>query len=81
MTLDQDLQAKPPCHPRACAIQDCLKKNTFKEDRCQDVINSLYECCQAFYERNGEDAKAASCPKPDLLKLKLRMIRKKKEAS
>jgi hypothetical protein len=66
---------------RANIAPDCLKKNTFKEDRCQDVINSLYECCQAFYERNGQDAKAASCPKPDLLKLKLRMIRKKKEAS
>lgn len=62
-------------------MPDCLKKNTFKEDRCQDVIDSLYECCQAFYERNGQDAKAASCPKPDLLRLKLRMIRKKKEAS
>lgn len=43
------------------------------------MIDSLYECCQAFYERNGQDAKAASCPKPDLLKLKLRMINKKKE--
>ncbi|KUI66861.1 Cx9C motif-containing protein 4, mitochondrial [Cytospora mali] len=56
---------------------DCLKKNTFKEERCQGVIDALYECCQAFYDRNGQDAKAASCPQPDLLKLKLRMRKKK----
>lgn len=62
-------------------MADCLKRNTFKEDKCQDVINALYECCQAFYERNGENASAASCPKPDLLKLKLRMIKKREEKS
>ncbi|KAF3764893.1 DUF1903-domain-containing protein [Cryphonectria parasitica EP155] len=62
--------------PDQCAIQDCLKKNTFKEDKCQDVIYALYDCCQAFYDRNGEGAKSASCPQPDLLKLKLRMRKK-----
>ncbi|KAL2290857.1 hypothetical protein FJTKL_14811 [Diaporthe vaccinii] len=79
MGLEEDLQAKPPCHPRACAIQDCLKRNTYKEDKCQGVIYELYDCCQAFYDRNGEGASAASCPKPDLLKMKLKM-RKKTEA-
>lgn len=59
-------------------MADCLKRNTFKEDKCQDVINALYECCQAFYERNGDGAKSATCPQPDLLKLKLRMIKKAK---
>lgn len=57
---------------------DCLKKNTFKEEKCQDVIYALYDCCQAFYDRNGDDAKSASCPKPDLLRLKLRMRKKDK---
>lgn len=60
------------------ALLDCLKRNTYKEDRCQDVIYALYDCCQAFYDRNGTDAKSASCPKPDLLKLKLRMRKKEK---
>ncbi|KKY37179.1 hypothetical protein UCDDA912_g02820 [Diaporthe ampelina] len=59
-----------------CAIQDCLKRNTYKEDKCQGVIDALYDCCQAFYDRNGEGASAASCPKPDLLKLKLKMRKK-----
>lgn len=55
---------------------DCLKKNTFKEDRCQGAIDALYECCQAFYEKNGDKAKSASCPQPDLLRLKLKMRQK-----
>ena len=44
------------------------------------MIDALYDCCQAFYDRNGEDAKAASCPKPDLLKLKLRMRKKENKS-
>jgi hypothetical protein len=58
---------------------DCLKRNTYREDKCQGVIDALYDCCQAFYDRNGEGASSASCPKPDLLKLKLKM-RKKTES-
>lgn len=44
------------------------------------MIDALYECCEVYYQRNGENAKVASCPKPDVLKLKLRMIAKKKQA-
>lgn len=65
--------------PHLKLVPDCLKRNTYKEDKCQGVIDALYDCCQAFYDRNGEGASAASCPKPDLLKLKLKM-RKKKES-
>ncbi|KAK0383312.1 hypothetical protein NLU13_9225 [Sarocladium strictum] len=72
MAPKDDIEAKPPCHPRACAIQDCLTKNNYNEAKCQNVINALYECCDAFYKRYGEEASTASCPKPDLLQLKLR---------
>ncbi|KAH6649958.1 hypothetical protein F5144DRAFT_554818 [Chaetomium tenue] len=71
MGLDQDLRSNPPCHPRACAIQDCLTKNGYNEARCAKLVDALYECCQAFYEKNGDSAVTASCPKPNLLRLKM----------
>ncbi|KXJ89198.1 hypothetical protein Micbo1qcDRAFT_14793 [Microdochium bolleyi] len=71
MAPEEDIQAKPPCHPRACAIQDCLTKNSYNEARCQHLIDALYDCCDAFYRKNGDDASTVSCPKPNLLRLKL----------
>ena len=50
---------------------DCLQKHNYKEDKCQDVVDKLYECCNAFYRDKGDDASTTSCPKPNLLKLKL----------
>ncbi|KAL2178662.1 uncharacterized protein P884DRAFT_257885 [Thermothelomyces heterothallicus CBS 202.75] len=76
MGLDQDLRSSPPCHPRACAIQDCLTRNAYNEAKCARFVDALYECCQAFYERNGDKAVTASCPKPDLLRLKMEQRRK-----
>ncbi|TIA53527.1 hypothetical protein D6C83_04356, partial [Aureobasidium pullulans] len=54
--LDKDLKTDPPCHPRACAIQDCIQKNGYDESKCQKQIDALYECCNAFYEKNGDSA-------------------------
>lgn len=54
---------------------DCLTRNGYNEARCQSVIRNLYECCEAFYERHGEDASSPSCPKPNLLKLKMKQLR------
>ncbi|KAK4457891.1 Cx9C motif-containing protein 4, mitochondrial [Cladorrhinum samala] len=71
MSLEQDLKSDPPCHPRACAIQSCLTKNGFNQEKCTQFVDALYDCCQAFYQRNGENAVTASCPKFSLLRLKL----------
>lgn len=70
--LKGDLAFDPPCHPRACAIQACLTKNSYKEEKCQAEVDALYECCNAFYKERGEDASSASCPKASLLKIKMR---------
>ncbi|GAB1311154.1 Cx9C motif-containing protein 4, mitochondrial [Madurella fahalii] len=75
-TLEQDLKSNPPCHPRACAIQDCLTKNGYNEAKCAKFVDALYECCQAFYERNGDNAVTVSCPKANLLRLKMEQRRK-----
>ncbi|TLD20606.1 hypothetical protein PspLS_08395, partial [Pyricularia sp. CBS 133598] len=70
-SLQKDLNTDPPCHPRAVCLLDCLTKNGYKEEKCQGVIDALYDCCKAFYERKGDDASTVSCPKPDLLRLKI----------
>ncbi|KAI1872442.1 hypothetical protein JX265_005322 [Neoarthrinium moseri] len=75
MTLEDDLKSSPPCHPRACAIQDCLTKNNYNESRCQGLVYALYDCCDAFYKRNGDDATTVSCPKANLLRLKMKQRR------
>ncbi|KAK1599931.1 uncharacterized protein LY79DRAFT_532020 [Colletotrichum navitas] len=75
MGLNEDLKANPPCHPLACAIQDCFTRNGYREERCQSVVIALYECCEAFYRSKGDNATTVSCPKPDLLRLKLRRLR------
>jgi hypothetical protein len=51
--------------------QDCLVKNSYNESRCQSQIDALYECCNAFYERNGDSAQTVSCPKASLLRLRM----------
>ncbi|KAK3996459.1 Cx9C motif-containing protein 4, mitochondrial [Cladorrhinum sp. PSN332] len=52
-------------------VTGCLTKNGFNQEKCEKFVDALYECCQAFYERNSESAVTASCPKASLLKLKL----------
>ena len=34
-------------------------------------VDELYECCNQFYQRNGDDAPAVSCPKANLLRYEL----------
>ncbi|KAI5862675.1 DUF1903-domain-containing protein [Durotheca rogersii] len=72
MVSKEDLGSNPPCHPRACAIQDCLERNGYNEAKCSLLIDALYECCDAFYRKHGDDATSASCPKASLLRLKVK---------
>ena len=37
---------KDPCQRQACAIQDCLKKNNYQEEKCQNIIQLMIECCK-----------------------------------
>jgi hypothetical protein len=30
-------------------------------------VDALYECCNAFYKKNGDNASTVSCPKASLL--------------
>jgi hypothetical protein len=57
-------------------FEDCLTRNGYNEAKCAKFVDALYECCQAFYERNGNDAATVSCPKANLLRLKMEQRRK-----
>lgn len=57
--------------------KDCLVKNSYQEDRCREQIIALYKCCNSFYQENGDQARTPSCPRPDLLKLKLQQYGEK----
>jgi hypothetical protein len=35
-----------PCHPLACKLQQCLNRNSFDENKCQDVIREIHVCCK-----------------------------------
>jgi hypothetical protein len=50
----------------------CLAKNSYKEEKCRSEVDVLYDCCNAFYSKYGDDAKSVSCPKASLLRLKLK---------
>ncbi|KAF2102930.1 DUF1903-domain-containing protein [Rhizodiscina lignyota] len=54
------------------ARTDCLAANQYKEEKCQKQVDDLYACCNVFYQRNGDDASTASCPKANLLRLKMK---------
>ncbi|KAK8918099.1 Cx9C motif-containing protein 4, mitochondrial [Metarhizium anisopliae] len=53
---------------------NCLTRNNYNDAKCQDVVKALYECCDAFYHKNGDDASTPSCPKPSLLRLKMKQM-------
>jgi hypothetical protein len=55
-----------------CIATDCLAKNGYNEEKCRSHVDRLYDCCNAFYQEKGDDAKTASCPKPRLLRLKMK---------
>ncbi|ODQ63250.1 Cx9C motif-containing protein 4, mitochondrial [Nadsonia fulvescens var. elongata DSM 6958] len=62
---------KEACHRQACAIQNCIQKNNYNEAKCTALIDALYDCCARFYNDNGLEAKSVTCPRPELLKLKI----------
>ncbi|KAF2484374.1 hypothetical protein BDY17DRAFT_295526 [Neohortaea acidophila] len=70
--IEKSLKHETPCHPLACALQDCVQKNNFDQSKCEKQIDELYECCRRFYERNGDEASVVSCPKASLLRLKMK---------
>jgi hypothetical protein len=84
----------PTDTPLACAIQSCLSRTSYNEQKCQPLINALYTCCAQFYdtlhstagyknlggvERAGVKGSTA-CPLEEVVRRTMRRIEKEKEA-
>lgn len=57
---------------RQLTMLDCLQKNNYQQSKCENLVDALYECCNAFYKENGKEAQTVSCPKYNLLQLKMK---------
>jgi len=66
------LPLSPATKTELTTTADCLAKNSYNEDKCRSQVDALYDCCNRFYEKNGDGAKSVSCPKANLLKLKMK---------
>ncbi|KAL9935466.1 hypothetical protein V8E36_005814 [Tilletia maclaganii] len=64
--------SSPACHPEACAIQSCLQKNSFQQEKCEHLVQELYRCCAQFYREKGNEAESDSCPLPSVVERKLK---------
>lgn len=59
-----------PCKPHACAIQTCIQRNQFQQEKCESLIRDLYRCCADYYKDHGPTELSVSCPKPEAVRAK-----------
>lgn len=52
-----------------CDIQACLAKNDYRQERCEHLVDRLYDCCRRHYAKH--DDQIASCPDPHVLRDKM----------
>ena len=48
---------KDPCQRQACAIQECLKKNNYQEEKCQVIIQLMLDCCNTIGKDSSDICK------------------------
>ena len=48
---------KDPCQRQACAIQDCLKKNNYQEEKCQVIMQLMLDCCNTIGKDSSDICK------------------------
>jgi hypothetical protein len=41
-----------PCKKFACAIQSCLEKNNYQEEKCKKQLENLLDCCRKNLENS-----------------------------
>jgi hypothetical protein len=64
-----ELCLMPPFGPAitACALQSCLSKNTYNQERCDDHLRKLYLCCQGMYVGRKGDSESTACPNANVV--------------
>ncbi|KAH9965430.1 hypothetical protein BC827DRAFT_1126381, partial [Russula dissimulans] len=56
----------------ACALQACLSKNTYTQEKCAEYMRDLYECCRALYDTTEDRGESSACPMPSVVRRWLR---------
>ncbi|KAN0130747.1 hypothetical protein V8E53_011422 [Lactarius tabidus] len=51
----------------ACALQACLSKNTYAQDKGTENMRNLYKCCRALYDVTEDSGESSVCPIPTMV--------------
>ncbi|CAL1716613.1 unnamed protein product [Somion occarium] len=65
-------KSEPPCQAEACALQDCLGKNTYSPEKCDRYMRDLYKCCAKLYDETNDKGESTACPMPSVVRRWLR---------
>ncbi|KAN0130737.1 DUF1903 domain containing protein, partial [Lactarius tabidus] len=52
----------------ACALQACLSKNTYAQEKCTEKMRNLYKCCQALYDATEDSGVSSTCQMPTVVR-------------
>ncbi|KAI0002286.1 hypothetical protein BJV74DRAFT_765827, partial [Russula compacta] len=52
----------------ACALQACLSKNTYSQEKCTENMRKLYKCCQVLYDATEDRGESTACPMPGVVR-------------
>ncbi|KAI9511440.1 hypothetical protein F5148DRAFT_975039, partial [Russula earlei] len=56
------------CFLTACALQACLSKNTYSQEKCAEHMRDLYKCCQTLYDATDGHGESTACPMPGVVR-------------
>ncbi|KAI0330402.1 DUF1903-domain-containing protein [Cubamyces sp. BRFM 1775] len=65
---DSSESTDPTCQAQACALQSCLKKNTYTPEKCDDHLRKLYKCCWSMYKETDGRGESTACPMPNVVR-------------
>ncbi|KKA30209.1 hypothetical protein TD95_001911 [Thielaviopsis punctulata] len=65
---------RPP-YNKVLPLNNRASLKLYNEARCTAAILALYECCAAFYQKNGDHATSLSCPQPEILRQRLESMK------
>ncbi|PLW16305.1 hypothetical protein PCANC_05853 [Puccinia coronata f. sp. avenae] len=45
------INQSPPCQLEACKLQGCLNRHTYEQEKCDQLLINLYQCCSELYNK------------------------------
>ena len=59
---EEELKDSVVCHKLACAIQDCLARNSYQQPRCTDAIEAYNQCVARDKQRRQQQLQQLQPP-------------------